>query len=99
MPEGGRLQRNARRGNAAFRGVERSDDFGRDAFELPVNVDVVDIDGADQVPGANQVMTVVSLKIGEIEHAELPCRDEQADRLVVFEVCREGVLLRIGFAE
>jgi hypothetical protein len=48
----------------------------RYALELTVDVQVVYINGSNQVRRTNQIMTVVRFQVGKVEHAELAKRDQ-----------------------
>ena len=76
-----------------------SHEFRGDALELAVHVDVIHVDGADAVDGADQIVAVVGFEVGKIEHAEVAEGNEQADGLVVFHIAWNLVGPRVDGAE
>lgn len=60
-----------------------------------MNVDVVDVDLADEVDRTDQFMAAVRFQVCQVEHAEASEGEEQTDGLVVLDIAFDDRLLRV----
>ena len=73
-----------------------SNQFWCDPFELAVDVDVISAYSSNQIIWAHQITVEMSFEVGQIEHAKFAKYEDDADRLIVFDVALDHSSL--GFA-